>query len=128
MVLRLLIGFRLFFKYVRVFYQQKLALWSISSQNNHFCAKNTTVRLFIRKKSSFGRVFSTGKLFLIRVPQYWIKGLKGGCKGLEYSKTLKIPLSSSTGMGSDTLIYHNACNSFLNCYTCFGTHQKSLFG
>ena len=58
---------------------------------------------------SFGRVFSTGNLSLIRVPQYWINGVKGGCKGLEYSKRLKIPLCSSTGMASDTLIYHNAC-------------------
>ena len=58
---------------------------------------------------SFGRVFSTGNLSLIRVPQYWINGVKGGCKGLEYSKMLKIPLFLSTGMASDTLIYHNAC-------------------
>ena len=59
---------------------------------------------------SFGRVFSTGNLSLIRVPQYWINGVKGGCKGLEYSKMLKIPLCLSTGMASETLIYHNACN------------------
>ena len=75
--------------------------------------KNTTVRLFIGKISSFGRVFSTGKLSLIRVPQYWINGLKGGCKGIEYSKTLKIPLSSSTEMASNTLINHNACTAFM---------------
>ena len=52
---------------------------------------------------SFGRVFSTGNLSLIRVPQYWINGVKGGCKGLEYSKMLKIPLCLSTGMASETL-------------------------
>ena len=41
-----------------------------------------------------GRVFSAGKFDLIRVSQYLINGLKGGCKGLEYSitpeKTLKL--------------------------------------
>ena len=57
-----------------------------------------------------GRVFSTGKFDMIRVSQYLIDGLKGGCKGHEYSKSLKKPLSSSTGMTSETLIYHNACN------------------
>ena len=56
-----------------------------------------------------GRVFSTGKFNMIGVSQYLINGLKGGCKGLEYSKMLKIPLFLSTGMASDTLIYHNAC-------------------
>ena len=56
-----------------------------------------------------GRVFSTGKFDLIRVSQYLINGLKGGCKGLEYSKNLKKPLRSSTGMMSETLLYHNAC-------------------
>ena len=55
------------------------------------------------------RVFSTGKFDLIRVSQYLINGLKGGCKGLEYSKTPENPLSSSTGMTSETLMYHNAC-------------------
>ena len=61
-----------------------------------------------------GRVFSTQKFDLIRVSQYLMNGLKGGCKGLEYSKTPKKPLSSSTGMTPETLIYHNACNeSFL---------------
>ena len=57
-----------------------------------------------------GRVFSTGKFDMIRVSQYLINGLKGGCKGHKYSKNLKKPLSSSTGMTSETLIYHNACN------------------
>ena len=56
------------------------------------------------------RVFSTRKFDLIRVSQYLMNGLKGGCKGLEYSKTPKKPLSSSTGMTPETLIYHNACN------------------
>ena len=55
-----------------------------------------------------GRVFSTGKFDMIRVSQYLIVGLKGGCKGHEYSKTPEKPLSSSTGMTSETLIYHNA--------------------
>ena len=57
------------------------------------------------------RVFSTGKFDMIRVSQYLINGLKGGCKGHKYSKNLKKPLSSSTGMTSETLIYHNACNN-----------------
>ena len=57
------------------------------------------------------RVFSTGKFDMIRVSQYLINGLKGGCKGHKYSKNLKKPLSSSTGMTSETLIYHNACKS-----------------
>ena len=57
------------------------------------------------------RVFSTGKFDMIRVSQYLINGLKGGCKGLEYSKTPEKPLSSSTGMTSETLIYHNACSN-----------------
>ena len=57
-----------------------------------------------------GRVFSTGKSDMIRVSQYFIDGLKGGCKSHEYSKSLKKPFSSSTGMTSETLIYHNACN------------------
>ena len=56
------------------------------------------------------RVFSTGKFDLIRVSQYLMNSLKGGCKGLEYSKNLKKPLRSSTGMMSETLIYHNACS------------------
>ena len=56
------------------------------------------------------RVFSTGKFDMIRVSQYLINGLKGGCKGHKYSKNLKKPLSSSTGMTSETLIYHNACS------------------
>ena len=56
-----------------------------------------------------GRVFSTGKFDMIRVSQYLIDGLKGGCKSHEYSKSLKKPLTSSTGMTSETLIYHNAC-------------------
>ena len=56
-----------------------------------------------------GRVFSTGKFDLIRVSQYLINGLKGGCKGVEYSKTPEKPLISSTGLTSETLIYHNAC-------------------
>ena len=56
-----------------------------------------------------GRVFSTGNFDMIRVSQYLIDGLKGGCKGHKYSKNLKKPLSSSTGMTSETLIYHNAC-------------------
>ena len=73
---------------------------------------------------SFGRVFSTGNLSLIRVPQYWINGVKGGCKGLEYSKMLKIPLCLSTGMASDTLIYHNACRVFLITY--FTVAQYSI--
>ena len=58
------------------------------------------------------RVFSTGKFDMIRVSQYLINGLKGGCKGHKYSKNLKKPLSSSTGMTSETLIYHNACRPF----------------
>ena len=57
-----------------------------------------------------GRVFSTQNFDLIRVSQYLMNGLKGGCKGLEYSKTPKKTLSSSTGMTPETLIYHNACN------------------
>ena len=58
------------------------------------------------------RVFSTGKFDMIRVSQYLINGLKGGCKGHKYSKNLKKPLSSSTGMTSETLIYHNACTQY----------------
>ena len=57
------------------------------------------------------RVFSTGKFDMIRVSQYLINGLKGGCKGHKYSKNLKKPLSSSTGMTSETLIYHNVCTA-----------------
>ena len=64
---------------------------------------------FYWKNLKMGRVFSTGKFDMIRVSQYLIDGLKGGCKGHEYSKSLKKPLSSSTGMTSETLIYHNAC-------------------
>ena len=64
---------------------------------------------FYWKNLKMGRVFSTGKFDLIRVSQYLVDGLKGGCKGNEYSKILKKPLSSSTGMTSKTLIYHNAC-------------------
>ena len=56
------------------------------------------------------RVFSTGKFDMIRVSQYLINGLKGGCKGHEYSKTPEKSLSSSTEMTSETLICHNACN------------------
>ena len=42
-----------------------------------------------------GRVFSTGKSDTIRVSQYLIDGLKGGCKSHEYilkkpEKTLKL--------------------------------------
>ena len=69
-----------------------------------------------------GRVFSTGKWKMIRVSQYLINGLKGECKGLEYSKNLKKPLSSSTGMTSETLIYHNACNSKI-----VHQHKKPVF-
>ena len=75
-----------------------------------FAIKITIVRLICWKFSGVRRVFSTGKFALIRVPQYWIIGVKGGCKGTEYSKVLKKPLSSSTGIVSDTLIYHNACS------------------
>ena len=65
------------------------------------------------------RVFSTGKFDMIRVSQYLINGLKGGCKGHKYSKNLKKPLSSSTGMTSETLIYHNACtHSIRNRHIC----------
>ena len=67
------------------------------------------------------RVFSTGKFDMIRVSQYLINGLKGGCKGHKYSKNLKKPLSSSTGMTSETLIYHNACNPTYN-----KTHGKKV--
>ena len=75
-----------------------------------FAIKITTVRLICWKFSGVRRVFSTGKFALIRVPQYWIIGVKCGCKGTEYSKMLKKPLlSTSTGILSDTLIYHNAC-------------------
>ena len=76
-----------------------------------FAIKITIVRLICWKFSGVRRVFSTGKFALIRVPQYWIIGVKGGCKGTEYSKVLKKPLSSSTGIVSDTLIYHNACSN-----------------
>ena len=64
---------------------------------------------FYWENLKMGRVFSTGKFDMIRVSQYLINGLKGGCKGHKYSKNLKKPLSSSTGMTSETLIYHNAC-------------------
>ena len=49
------------------------------------------IRLFIRKIYFIGRVFSTEKLFPTRVPQYWANGVKGRCKGDEYSKTPKNP-------------------------------------
>ena len=62
-------------------------------------------------KSCEIRVLSTEKGFLIRVPQYWKNGHKGGCRGIEYSKTPKIPLLSSTGLEPNTIIYHNACKS-----------------
>ena len=52
--------------------------------------------LFYCRNFGIGRVISTGKFDLIRVSQYLMNGLKGGCKGLEYSKTPKKPLSSST--------------------------------
>ena len=53
--------------------------------------KITTIRLFIRKIYFIGRVFSTEKLFPTRVPQYWPNGVKGRCKGDEYSKKPKNP-------------------------------------
>ena len=53
--------------------------------------KTTTIRFFIRKMYCIGRIFSTEKLMLIRVPQYWANGVKGRCKGKEYSKTPKKP-------------------------------------
>ena len=56
---------------------------------------------------------STGKQFPIRAPQYWQICPKGGYRGIEYSKTLKKPLSSSTGFVSNTHIYHNACITLL---------------
>ena len=92
------------------FFKFSVNFWPFLLKITIFVLKIAIVRLFIGKISSFGRVFSTGNLSLIRVPQYWINGLKGGCKGPEYSKMLKIPLCLSTGMASDTLIYHNACN------------------
>ena len=73
-----------------------------------------------------GRVFSTQKFDLIRVSQYLMNGLKGGCKGLEYSKTPKIPLSLSTGMGSDTLIYHNLCRCHYILCTLLGIMSPGL--
>ena len=45
----------------------------------------------IQKIYFIGRVFSTEKLFPTRVPQYWANGVKGRCKGDEYSKTPKKP-------------------------------------
>ena len=74
-----------------------------------FAIKITILRLICGKFSGVRRVFSTRKFALIRVPQYWIIGVKGGCKGTEYSKVLKKPLSSSTGIVAETLVYHNAC-------------------
>ena len=92
-----------------------------------FAIKITIVKLICWKFSAIGRVFSTGKFVLIRVPQYWIIGGKGGCKGTEYSKVLKKPLSSSTGIVSDTLIYHNAC-TLLNLHgRCEKLCQKMVF-
>ena len=70
------------------------------------------------------RVFSTGKFDLIRVSQYLINGLKGGCKGLEYSKTPEKPLSSSTGMTSETLIYHNACISVFKGFAIMSNNMR----
>ena len=64
---------------------------AISFQNNFFVLKLTTIRRFTGKICCIGRVFSTEKLFLIRVPQYRANGVKGGCKGDEYSKTPKNP-------------------------------------
>ena len=77
--------------------------WPFLPKITIFILKIAIVRLKLGKYLSFGRVFSTGNLSLIRVPQYWINGVKGGCKGLEYSKMLKIPLYLSTGMASETL-------------------------
>ena len=93
-----------------------------------FAIKITIVRLICWKFSGVRRVFSTGKFALIRVPQYWIIGVKGGCKGTEYSKVLKKPLSSSTGIVSDTLIYHNACKSiFGERQFCEGPNCEHLY-
>ena len=93
-----------------------------------FAIKITIVKLICWKFCGVWRVFSTGKLALIRVPQYWIIGVKGGCKGTEYSKVLKKPLSSSTGIVSDTLIYHNACNfPFDNLWKIGNLHLSSQF-
>ena len=82
--------------------------YPISYQNNPLCPENWYLKAFYWKNLKMRRVFSTGKFDMIRVSQYLIDGLKGGCKSHEYSKSLKKPLSSSTGMKSETLIYHNA--------------------
>ena len=88
--------------------------FTIQAQNNPLCPENWYLKAFYWKNLKMRRVFSTGKFDMIRVSQYLINGLKGGCKGHKYSKNLKKPLSSSTGMTSETLIYHNACNVIKN--------------
>ena len=67
---------------------------------------------------------STGKRFPIRAPQYWGIGPKGGCRGIEYSKTLKKPLSSSTGFVSNTHIYHNACTAKKILFSSLNSDDK----
>ena len=65
--------------------------WPFLPKITFFVLKLTTIRRFTGKICCIGKVFSTEKLFLIRVPQYWANGVKGGCKGDEYSKTPKNP-------------------------------------
>jgi len=74
-----------------------------------YVLKISTLRPFYWENLKLRMAFSTEKFDMIRVSQYLINGLKGGCKGHKYSKNLKKPLSASTGMTSETLIYHNAC-------------------
>ena len=65
--------------------------WPFLPKITFLVLKITTIWRFTGKICCIGRVFSTEKLFLIRVPQYWANGVKGGCKGDEYSKTPKNP-------------------------------------
>ena len=65
--------------------------WPFLPKMTFLALKITTIRLFIRKIYFIGRVFSTEKLIPTRVPQYWANGVKGGCKGHEYSKKPKNP-------------------------------------
>ena len=74
-----------------------------------FVLKISNVMLFYVENFKMGGVFSTGKFDLIRVFQYLMNSLRVDVRVMSTQKHPKKPLSSSTGLMSETLIYHNAC-------------------
>ena len=56
---------------------------AISSQNNFSCTEINHYKAFHWENMLYWKGIQTEKLFLIRVPQYWANGVKGGCKGDE---------------------------------------------